>query len=135
MIHPDVYAKLSAFAEAIENGQTNPLNAYIELYQFSELIDEMLEQVKEQALEERRKYGKEEVIKNGFKIELGTGRKMWYYGDSKRWNELNDKRKMHEELMQKATMGAQIADAETGEMVEPAELKFSKDYIKLTEIK
>jgi hypothetical protein len=135
MIHPDIYAQLSAFAEAIENGQTNPLNAYIELYQFSELIDEMLDQVKDQALEERRKYGKEEVIKNGFKVELGTGRKLWYYADSKRWNELNDKRKMYEELMQKATMGAQIADAETGELVEPAELKFSKDYIKLTEIK
>ena len=135
MIHPDVYAQLSAYAEAIENGQTNPLAAYIELYRFSDLIEEMLDKVKEQAIEERRKYGKEEVIKNGYKIDLINGRKLWYYGHSKRWNELNDSRKMYEELMQKATFGAQIADAETGEMVERAELKFANDSIRLIEVK
>ena len=135
MIHPDVYAQLSAYAEAIENGQTNPLAAYTELYRFSDLIESMLDKVKEQAIEERRKYGKEEVIKNGYKIELTNGRKLWYYGDSKRWNELNNSRKMYEELMQKATFGAQIADAETGEMVERAELKFSSDSIRLIEVK
>jgi len=135
MIHPDVYAQLSAYAEAIENGQTNPLAAYTELYRFSDLIESMLDKVKEQAIEERRKYGKEEVIKNGYKIELTNGRKLWYYGDSKRWNELNNSRKMYEELMQKATFGAQIADAETGEMVERAELKFAADSIRLIEVK
>ena len=135
MIHPDVYAQLSAYAEAIENGQTNPLAAYIELYRFSDLIEEMLDKVKEQAIEERRKYGKEEVIKNGYKIDLINGRKLWYYGHSKRWNELNDSRKMYEELMQKATFGAQIADADTGEMVERAELKFAADSIRLIEVK
>lgn len=135
MIHPDVYAQLSAYAEAIENGQTNPLAAYTELYRFSDLIESMLDKVKEQAIEERRKYGKEEVIKNGYKIDLINGRKLWYYGHSKRWNELNDSRKMYEELMQKATFGAQIADAETGEMVERAELKFASDSIRLIEVK
>ena len=135
MIHPDVYAQLSAYAEAIENGQTNPLAAYTELYRFSDLIEAMLDKVKEQAIEERRKYGKEEVIKNGYKIDLINGRKLWYYGHSKRWNELNDSRKMYEELMQKATFGAQIADADTGEMVERAELKFANDSIRLIEVK
>ncbi len=135
MIHPDVYAQLSAYAEAIENGQTNPLAAYTELYRFSDLIESMLDKVKEQAIEERRKYGKEEVIKNGYKIDLINGRKLWYYGHSKRWNEFNESRRMYEELMQKATFGAQIADAETGEMVERAELKFSSDSIRLIEVK
>ena len=135
MIHPDVYAQLSAYAEAIENGQTNPLAAYTELYRFSDLIESMLDKVKEQAIEERRKYGKEEVVKNGYKIDLINGRKLWYYGHSKRWNELNESRRMYEELMQKATFGAQIADAETGEMVERAELKFANDSIRLIEVK
>ena len=135
MIHPDVYAQLSAYAEAIENGQTNPLAAYTELYRFSDLIESMLDKVKEQAIEERRKYGKEDVIKNGYKIDLINGRKLWYYGHSKRWNELNESRRMYEELMQKATFGAQIADAETGEMVERAELKFANDSIRLIEVK
>jgi hypothetical protein len=135
MIHPDVYAQLSAFAEAIENGQTNPLTAYIELYQFSDLIDAMMEKVKEQAIEERRKFGNEEVVKNGYKVELGKGRRIWHYDHSKRWNELNQSRKMYEDLMQKATMGAQIADAETGEMVERAQVTFTNDFIRLIEVK
>jgi hypothetical protein len=42
---------------------------------------------------------------------------------------------MYEDLMQKATMGAQIADAETGEMVERAQLTFTNDFIRLIEVK
>ena len=135
MIHPDVYAQLSAYAEAIENGQTNPLTAYIELNQFSDLISSMMDKVKEQAVEERRKYGKEEVIKNGYKIELANGRKLWKYDHSERWKELNNSRKMYEELMQKAYNGMEIADATSGEIVPAAELSFASDTIRLTEVK
>lgn len=135
MIHPDVYAQLSAYAEAIENGQTNPLTAYIELKQFNDLILSMMDKVKEQAVEERRKYGKEEVIKNGYKIELANGRKLWKYDHSERWKELNNSRKMYEELMQKAYNGMEIADATSGEIVPAAELSFASDTIRLTEVK
>ena len=135
MIHPDVYAQLSAYAEAIENGQTNPLTAYIELKQFNDLILSMMDKVKEQAVEERRKYGKEEVIKNGYKIELANGRKLWKYDHSERWKELNNSRKMYEELMQKAYNGMEIADATSGEIVPAAELSYSQDTLRLTEIK
>lgn len=135
MIHPDVYAQLSAYAEAIENGQTNPLTAYIELKQFNDLISSMMDKVKEQAVEERRKYGKEEVIKNGYKIELANGRKLWKYDHSERWKELNNSRKMYEELMQKAYNGMEIADATSGEIVPAAELSYSQDTLRLTEVK
>ena len=135
MIHPDVYAQLSAYAEAIENGQTNPLTAYIELKQFNDLISSMMDKVKEQAVEERRKYGKEEVIKNGYKIELANGRKLWKYDHSERWKELNNSRKMYEELMQKAYNGMEIADATSGEIVPAAELSYSQDTLRITEIK
>lgn len=135
MIHPDVYAQLSAYAEAIENGQTNPLTAYIEMKQFNDLISSMMDKVKEQAVEERRKYGKEEVIKNGYKIELANGRKLWKYDHSERWKELNNSRKMYEELMQKAYNGMEIADATSGEIVPAAELSYSQDTLRLTEVK
>ena len=135
MIHPDVYAQLSAYAEAIENGQTNPLTAYIELKQFNDLISSMMDKVKEQAVEERRKYGKEEIIKNGYKIELANGRKLWKYDHSERWKELNNSRKMYEELMQKAYNGMEIADATSGEIVPAAELSYSQDTLRLTEVK
>ena len=117
MTHQDIFVTLQNYAEAVENGQTNPLSAYV------------------QAIEERRKYGKEEVIKNGYKIELANGRKIWKYDSSQRWQQLNAQRKTYEELMQKAYAGAQIADAETGEMIPAAELSFASDTIRLTEVK
>jgi len=135
MIHQDVFTTLSNFAQAIEQGNTNPLSAYTELKQLSEMIASMMDSVKDQAIEERRKYGKEEVVKNGFKIELANGRKIWNYKSSQRWQHLDAQRKTYEELMQKAYHGAKIADAETGEMIEAAELSFSSDTIRLTPIK
>ena len=135
MIHPDIYATLSNFSEAIEQGNTNPLTAYAELKQLSDMISSMIESVKEQAIDERRKYGKEEVIKNGFKIELVNGRKIWNYKSSQRWQQLDAQRKTYEELMQKAYHGAKIADADTGEMIEPADLSFASDTLRLTPIK
>jgi hypothetical protein len=135
MIHPDIYATLSNFSEAIDQGNTNPLAAYTELKQLSDMIASMMDTVKEQAIEERRKYGKEEVIKNGFKIELANGRKIWNYKGSQRWQQLDAQRKTYEELMQKAYHGAKIADADTGEMIEPADLSFASDTLRLTPIK
>jgi hypothetical protein len=134
MIHLNLYTELLNFAAAIEHGKTNPLVAYTELKKFSDLIAWMMDQVKDAAVEERRKFGKEEVIKNGFKIELASGRKIWKYDSSQRWNELNQKRKLYEELMQKAYSGAEIADAETGEIIPAAELTFSRDTIRLIEV-
>jgi hypothetical protein len=135
MINSDVFATLSRFADAIEQGNTNPLAAYTELKQLSEMIASMMDSVKDQAIEERRKYGKEEVIKNGFKIELANGRKIWNYKGSQRWQQLDTQRKTYEELMQKAYHGAKIADADTGEMIEPAELTYASDTLRLTQIK
>ena len=135
MIHPDIYATLSNFAQAIEEGNTNALSAYTELKMLSELIASMMDTVKDQAIEERRKYGKEEVIKNGYKIELANGRKIWNYKSSQRWQQLDAQRKTYEELMQKAYNGTKIADADTGELVEPAELTFASDTLRLIQVK
>ena len=135
MIHPDIYATLQNYAEAIENGQTNPLNAYVELKQFSDLISDMMDQVKQQAVEERRKYGKEDIVRNGYRIEVANGRKIWKYENSQKWQQLNAQRKTYEELMQKAYHGAQIADAETGEVIPSAELSFASDTLRLTPTK
>jgi hypothetical protein len=132
MNYQDIYYTLKALSEEIEEGNTNPLTAYTELKVLSEMIGSMMDSVKDQAIEERRKYGKEEVIKNGFKIEIANGRKVWAYKHSTRWQQLDAQRKTYEELMQKAYHGANIADADTGEMIEAAELTFASDTLRLT---
>jgi predicted NodU family carbamoyl transferase len=135
MTHPDILVTLQAYAQDVEEGKVNALSAYVEMKALSELIGSMMDNLKDQAIEERRKYGKEEVIKNGYKIELANGRKIWKYDSSQRWQQINAQRKTYEELMQKAYAGAQIADAETGELIPAAELSFASDTIRLTEVK
>lgn len=135
MIHPNILVELQNYAQAVENGNTNALSAYVEMKQLADVVASIMDAVKEKAVEERRKYGKEEVVKNGYKIELANGRKIWKYDRSQKWQQLNAQRKTYEELMQKAYAGAQIADAETGEMIPAAELSFASDTIRLTEVK
>lgn len=135
MILTDVFGALSALDHSIDNGNVNPLTVYAELKSLSDLLDSMMAKVKDQAVEERRKYGKEEIIRNGYLIEVANGRRMWKYDHSTRWVELNEKRKTYESLMQKAYHGANLADVDTGEIIEPATLTFAADTLRLTPVK
>jgi hypothetical protein len=132
MIHPDIYATLSSFSEAIESGQTNPLRAFVELKNLADMIASMQDAVKESAINERIKYGKEEVVIDGFKIEQVPGRKLWKYDHSSAWQQVNERRKTLETLMQKAHNGASIVDGDTGEVVEPATLTYTAETLRLT---
>jgi len=135
MIHPDIYATLSSMSKSIDDGNINPLRAFVELKNLSDMIASMQDAVKEQAIAERMKYGKEEVVIDGFKIEQVPGRKLWKYDHSSSWQDINDRRKTLETLMQKAYAGASIVDGETGEEIEPAALTFSSETLRLTKTK
>lgn len=135
MVLTDIFGALSALDHSIEHGQVNALNTYTELKQLSDMIDSMMDKLKDVAVEERRKYGKEEIIRNGYMVEVANGRRLWKYEHSTRWSELNEKRKTYESLMQKAYHGANIADVDTGEIIEPAKLSFASDTLRLTHVK
>lgn len=135
MIHTDIYGALSSFSQSIESGNINPLRAFIELKALSDMISDMQDSVKEAAISERMKYGKEEVVIDGYKVETVPGRKLWKYDHSDAWKAINERRKTLESLMQKAYTGASIVDGETGEEIEPASLTFASETLRLTKSK
>jgi hypothetical protein len=135
MINTEVFTLLSRFAEAVDNGQTNPLKAFVEIKRLQQMIDDIKDSIQDQAIAERMKYGKEEVVIDGFKVEQVPGRKNWKYDHSDAWQAVNERKKTLESLMQKAYAGTSIVDGETGEEIEPAALTFSKETLRLTEVK
>lgn len=135
MINTEVFVHLSRFAEAVDNGQTNPLKAYVEIKRLSQLLDQIKDTLQDQAIGERMKYGKEEVVIDGYKVEQVPGRKNWKYDHSSQWQSINERRKAIESLMQNSYAGASIIDGETGEEIEPALLSYSKETLRLTEVR
>jgi hypothetical protein len=116
----------------ILNGEVSALDAYIELYEAKKLIEEQLDEIRDLAIQEREKYGKESPMRNGYLVEIAPGRKNWNYKGVSAWNSVKARLTDIEKMAQMAYNGAEVTDKETGEVVEPAELSFTKDSIKLT---
>jgi hypothetical protein len=114
------------------NGEISAMDAYIELYEAKAEIEKQLNDIKELARLERERYGKEEVKRNGWLIELASGRKTWNYKGVSAWNSVKARLTEIEKMAQMAYNGAEVIDKESGEVVEPAELSFTTDTIRLT---
>jgi hypothetical protein len=115
------------------NGIGSPMSAYAKLRALQSEIEGAMEAVKESAIEERRKYGKEVINRHGFELEVVTGRRMWSYKHGTAWTRAEAEKKRIEKLMQSAyETGSEIADATTGEIYEPASLTFAQDTLKAT---
>lgn len=132
MRYPEIAAILQHIAHDVEMGNGSALKAYVALKEIADQVEQVLDQIKHVAVDERRRYGKENPIIDGIQIELAAGRKIWKYDHSSTWQQLNERRKTLESLMQKAYNGASIVDGDTGEQIEPAGLSFSADTIRLT---
>jgi len=115
------------------NGEGSAMTAYAKLHAIKLEVEAAMDAVKESAIEERRKYGKERIERSGFEIELAQGRKVWSYKHASAWANAEAERKRIEKMMQTAyETGAEIIDKETGEVYEPASLSFASDTIRLT---
>ena len=127
------YDKAIADAYNAVNGEGSALTAYAQLKKIQAEVEDALEAVKESAIEERRKYGKEVINRNGFELEVVTGRRIWSYKHGSAWAQCEAEKKRIEKLMQSAyETGNEIADATTGEVYEPAQLSFASDTLKAT---
>ena len=127
------YDKAIADAYNAVNGEGSALNAYAQLKKIQAEVEDALEAVKESAIEERRKYGKEIINRHGFELEVVTGRRIWSYKHGSAWAQCEAEKKRIEKLMQSAyETGNEIADATTGEVYEPAQLTFASDTLKAT---
>lgn len=119
--------------DRIERGEISAIDAYIELYEQKKALEEQIEHIKELAILERERYGKEQIKRKGYEVELMSGRKVWSYKGVSTWESLKDRMKDVEKMAQHvATKGVEIIDVETGEVIQPASLSFTRDSIKLT---
>jgi len=119
-------------AEAQE-GNVDPLDAYINLkLALSELTD-AVESLAPLAIDQRLKYGKENLIRNGFLVEYSEGTPRYAYKHSEAWSRISAELKSVEELMkQSAKLNKAIVDESTGEVFEPAKITYTKPFLRLT---
>lgn len=127
------YEKAIKDAYDAVNGMGSAMSAYAQLKRIQAEVEDAMEAVKESAINERRKYGKETIVCHGFELEVVTGRKVWSYKHGTAWTRAEADKKRIEKLMQSAyETGSEIADATTGEIYEPAQLSFASDTLKAT---
>jgi hypothetical protein len=120
-------------AEQAKEHLVDPLDAYIELkLALSELTD-AVESLAPLAIDQRLKYGKENLIRKGFLIEYSEGTPRYAYKHSEAWGKLSAELKSVEELMkQSAKLNKAIVDESTGEVFEPAKITYTKPFLRLT---
>ena len=127
------YEKAIKDAYDAVNGMGSAMSAYAQLKRIQAEVEDAMEAVKESAINERRKYGKETIVRHGFELEIVQGRKVWSYKHGTAWSRAEAEKKRIEKLMQSAyETGSEIADATTGEIYEPAQLSFASDTLKAT---
>lgn len=119
--------------DKVMNGEMSAIDAYIELYEAKKQIEEQLSEIKELALLERERYGKEAIRRKGYEIEIARGRAMWDYKEVSIWASLKARMKDVEKMAQQvAAKNVEIIDTETGEVIEPATCKYTADTLRLT---
>jgi len=125
----------AAVAEQVEEGTINPLTAYIQLRYVKEGIEAAIKSIEEAAIEETRKYGREEIMNNGAVVRLVEGTPRYSYKNIPQWNVLKDKMAKIEELAKVASKGMKgfIVD-ENGEEIPAADVTYSRPYITLKKI-
>ncbi len=75
---------------------------------------------------------KESLISLGYKIRHMKGRATYDFNSSSKWIELNNERKRLESLIKVATKeNSEIVDKETGEIIEPVQIKHGKGFFKM----
>lgn len=119
--------------DKVMNGEMSAIDAYIELYETKKALEQQLADIKELAVLEREKYGKEVINRKGYEVDIARGRAVWNYNDVSIWRSLKERMKDVEKMAQIVTMkSVEVTDTETGEIVEPAKVTYTADTIKLT---
>lgn len=108
--------------DIIESGNYNPLQAWVEITNIEKSLEKIKENIKQSAIKEREKYGKEEAL-YGAKIsviEAGTKYDYTECNDAK-WNALEseskriaDEKKAREKFLKSIPKDQQLTDEDTG---------------------
>lgn len=123
--------------EKVESGYKTAYPVYIELKDLVRFLTDAMSQIEEQVFEE---IADEKMTYEGYQIEKRNGSIRWDFShiDSikKLKQQIKDIEVMHKLAYDRERKGLEpIVDAETGEFVEPAVAKYTKDSIVVTKKK
>lgn len=123
----------------VQDGNEDPLKAYVELMKLQKSIEEAIKYIKDEAINAASNYGKEKFEKYGYEIKYNRGRKIWDFKNIKQWNEYKQKLNDIEEFAKMAYSAyekeGQFVYPETGEIIPLPLVTHSNDYITVTKLK
>jgi len=119
-----------------EEGNRDPLEILIELRAFASEIDEAIDAVTPLAVAQADKHPGKSFEFHGFVIEKRDGTRRWSYPAFTPYENLKAKAKGYEDMMKQVqATGAQLYDAESGELVPAAIVSVSKPTIAIRGLK
>jgi len=115
----------------VVDGEAYALTALATLNDMAQAIATAQERVKEYAMKEAAAYDENKFTFAGRTFTKVPARQMVKYDHVPQWKELTERRKRIEQLSLQAakTFGVTIVDDETGEVIEPAQITFTKPSI------
>ena len=120
---------VSRLVTAVDEGEMDPLQLMIELKGLEEVIKKTRELIRDNALNELHKHGKEAQV-NGSTLRVNTGRRHFDYKHSEKWQAKKLELETIEKEM-KAAINHTIVDEDTGEIIQPARVRHSTEYISI----
>ncbi len=112
------------------NGYVDPLTMYSKIAHIQKICDLATEKIKELAINERLKFEKSPTI-NGIEFGYMSGKSNYDFSNSQIIIDTENRLKSLKEVSKSLAKNSQkmMADAETGEMIYPAKISFSKDSL------
>lgn len=123
--------------EKVEQGDKYAYPVYVELKDLTKFLTDAMSQIEEQVFEE---IGDEKMEYEGYQVEKRNGSIRWDFSHIDSIKQLKQKIKdlevMHKIAYERDRKGLEpIIDSETGELIEPAIAKFTKDAIVVSKAK
>ena len=119
-----------------EEGNRDPLEILIELRELESELDEAITAVTPLAVNQADKHPGKSFTFHGLIIEKRDGTRRWSFPDFTPYDSLKAKAKAYEDMMKQVqATGAQLYDAESGELVPAAVVSVSKPTIAIKGVK
>lgn len=121
----------SELIKDVEAGDISALRAFASASDLQRLCSDALEKIKPYALKDAEAFNESTFTEAGRKFTKVPSRRMVKYDHIPQWADLKTKQSRIEKLALTAALefGATIVDDETGEVIPPAELNYTKPSI------
>lgn len=120
---------LANLAQSVLEGEIDPIDAYIDIYDIKKTAEDMAKVIRDDVLSRAENLDKDHIQK-GYNVQVKS-KTTYSYNHSERYRLLKEQLKTIESQMKFAVKHGEMADTNTGELIEPAETKTST-FITLT---